>query len=56
MMGHHPIAFPLMKKYQSTAIFNLFCNFCKSFGHDEKEFHTFDLMIECTTYAYSVQG
>jgi hypothetical protein len=54
MVGHHPTAFPLMQKYQSTAR-NLFCNFCKSVGHDEKECHALDLMRECTADAYQVQ-
>jgi hypothetical protein len=35
---------------------NLFCNFCNSIRHDEKECPTFDLMRECTTDAYRVQG
>jgi hypothetical protein len=44
-----------MQKYQSTTR-NLFCNFCKSVGHDEKDCHALDLMRECTTDAYRVQG
>jgi hypothetical protein len=35
--GHHPTECPLLQKYQSTPR-NLFCNFCKSFGHEEKDF------------------
>jgi hypothetical protein len=46
--------YPLMQKYQSTTK-NLFCNFCKLVGHDEKMSHT-DLMRECTTDAYRFQG
>jgi hypothetical protein len=34
----------------------LFCNFCKSVGHDEKDCHALDLMREHTTDAYIVQG
>jgi hypothetical protein len=34
---------------------NLFCNFCKSVGHDEKDCHAFDLMRECTSDAYKIQ-
>jgi hypothetical protein len=45
--GHHLTTFPLLKKYQSTPR-NLFCNFCKSIGHDEKDCRAFDLMRECT--------
>jgi hypothetical protein len=52
--GHHPTAFPLLQKYQSTPK-NLFCNFCKSVGHDEKYCHTFDLMREHTSDAYKIQ-
>jgi hypothetical protein len=55
MMGHRPIVFLLMHKYQSTAR-NLFCNFCKSDRHDEKQCHTFYLMKESTVDAYRVQG
>jgi hypothetical protein len=41
--GHYPTDFPLLHKYQSTPN-NLFYNFCKSIGHDKKDFHAFDLM------------
>jgi hypothetical protein len=34
----------------------MFCNFCKSVGHEEKDCHAFDLMRECTADAYRVQG
>jgi hypothetical protein len=44
-----------MQKYQST-VRNLFCNFCKSVGHEEKDCCAFDLMRECTADAYRVQG
>jgi hypothetical protein len=53
-MGHHPTTFPLMQNYQSIAK-NLFCNFCKFVGHDEKDFRTLDLMRKCITDAYIVQ-
>jgi hypothetical protein len=36
--GHHPTTCPLLQKYQSTPR-NLFCNFCKYVGHDEKDCH-----------------
>jgi hypothetical protein len=55
MMGHQPHSYPLMQKYQITTR-NLFCNICKSVGHEEKDCHTFDLMRECTIDAYRVQG
>jgi hypothetical protein len=55
MVGHHSTTCPLMQKYQRTSK-NLFCNFCKSVGHDENEFLALDLMRECTTDAYRVQG
>jgi hypothetical protein len=52
--GHHPTAFPLLQKYQSTPR-NLFCNFCKSVGHDEKDYCAFNLMREHTVDAYKIQ-
>jgi hypothetical protein len=52
--GHHLTACPLLQKYQSTPR-NLFCNFCKSVGHDEKDCHAFDLMRERTLDAYKIQ-
>jgi hypothetical protein len=54
-MGHHLHNCILMQKYQRT-VRNLFHNFCKLVGHDEKEFHAFDLMRECTVDAYKFQG
>jgi hypothetical protein len=44
----------LIQKYQNTAK-NLFCNFCKLVGHDEKECCAFNLMREFTVDAYSFQ-
>ena len=44
-----------MQKYKRTAR-NLFCKFCKSVGHEEKDYCAFDLMRECTANAYRVQG
>jgi hypothetical protein len=55
IVRHHPTACPLMQKYQSTTK-NLFCNFCKSMGHDKKECCTLNLMRERITEAYKVQG
>jgi hypothetical protein len=43
-----------MQKYRS--IVRKFFNFCKSVGHDEKDCCAFDLMRECISYAYRVQG
>jgi hypothetical protein len=34
---------------------NLFCNFCKSVGHEEKDCRTFDLMRERTSDMYRIQ-
>jgi hypothetical protein len=52
--GHHPTACPLLQKYQTTPK-NLFCNFCKSVGHDENNCRAFDLMRERTLDAYKIQ-
>jgi hypothetical protein len=52
--GNHLIACPLLQKYWSTPR-NLFCNFCKFVGHDEKDCHTFDLMRERTSDAYRIR-
>jgi hypothetical protein len=52
--GHHPTEFPLLQKYQSTPR-NLFYNFCKLVGHEEKDSHKFELMRECTLYMYMIQ-
>jgi hypothetical protein len=52
--GHHPIECPLPQKYQSTPR-NLFCNFCKSVEHEEKDCCTFDLMREHTSNMYMIQ-
>jgi hypothetical protein len=52
--GHHPTACPLFHKYQSIPN-NLFCNFFKYVGHDEKDCCVFDLMRECTSDVYRIQ-
>jgi hypothetical protein len=51
--GHHPTVCPLLHKYQ-TMPNNLFYNFCKSVGHDEKYYHEFNLMRECTSDVYKI--
>jgi hypothetical protein len=51
---HHPTECPLLHKYQSTPR-NLFYNFCKSVGHEEKDCRTFNLMSECTSDMYKIQ-
>jgi hypothetical protein len=51
--GYHPMDFPLLQKYQSTPK-NLFCNFRKSVGHEEKYCRAFDLMREHTSYVYRI--
>jgi hypothetical protein len=53
-MGTSLTACPLLQKYQSMPR-NLFCNFCKFVGHDEKDCRAFDLMRECTADAYRIQ-
>jgi hypothetical protein len=52
--GHHPTECPLLQKYQSTPK-NLFCNFCKSVGHEEKDCRAFDLLRERTSDIYRIQ-
>jgi hypothetical protein len=52
--GHHLTTFLLLQKYQSTPK-QLFYNFCKSVGHDEKDCRTFNLMRESTLDAYKIQ-
>jgi hypothetical protein len=51
--GHHPHDSPLLQKYQSTPQ-NLFCNFCKSVGNEEKDFCAFNTIIEHTSYMYRI--
>jgi hypothetical protein len=52
--GNHSIAFPLLQKYQST-LRNLFFNFFKYVGHDEKDCRVFELMRKHTLDAYIIQ-
>jgi hypothetical protein len=35
---------------------NMFCNFCRSVGHNEKDYRPLELMKECTMNAYTVQS
>jgi hypothetical protein len=51
--GHHPPNCPLLRKYRIMPQ-NLFCNLCKSVGHEEKDFHAFNLMRESTSYMYRI--
>jgi hypothetical protein len=51
---HHPTKCPLLHKYHSIPR-NLFFNFFKSPGHEEKDFHVFNLMRDITSYMYMIQ-
>jgi len=52
--GSHRLEhFPLLQKYVST-LTSLYCNFCKSVGHDGSNSHAYDMMHD--QRAYRVQG
>src|SRR5713101_6210680 len=53
--GHRPQECPLLQKYVQTPK-NLYCNFCKSVGHDENNCRAYDLMIERKHDFYRVQS
>jgi hypothetical protein len=44
-----------MQKYVHTPT-NLYCTFCKSVGHDEKDCRPYDLMHERSRDTYIIQG
>jgi len=48
VVGHHPTnhCYLLHKYVQSSR--KLFCNFCWSVEHDEKDYHNYDLMMDRT--------
>jgi hypothetical protein len=52
--GNDPYHFPLMKKYQ-TVLKSTFCNFCKSFRHEDKDCRTLEMMNERIADTYRVQ-
>jgi hypothetical protein len=44
-----------MKKYVQTPM-NLYCTFCTSVGHDEKDCKDYDLLHERSRDIYKIQG
>jgi hypothetical protein len=44
-----------MKKYVQTPT-KLYCTFCKSMGHDEKDYRAYDLLHEISRDIYKIQG
>ena len=51
---HCPGEFYYMKKYIQTPT-NLFCTFCMSKGHDDKDCRTYDVMHERSRDLYKIQ-
>ena len=52
---HPPQQCPLLQKYVQTPT-NLYCNFCKSVGHDEHNCRAYDLMLDRKHGFYRVQS
>ena len=52
---HRPENCHLLQRYVQVPK-NPYCNFCKSIGHSEDEFRSYDLMRERTYDAYRVQN
>jgi hypothetical protein len=52
---HRPSECYYMQKYVQTPN-NIYCTFCKSVGHDEKDCRSFDLMHERSRDTYINQG
>ena len=52
---HHPGECYYMKKYVQTPK-NLYCTFCKSIGHDDRDCRAYDLMHERSRDIYKIQG
>jgi hypothetical protein len=52
---HRPGECYYMQKYVQTPT-NIYCTFCKSVGHDEKDCRAYDLMHERSRDAYRIQG
>jgi hypothetical protein len=44
-----------MQKYFQTPT-NLYCTFCKSVGHDEKDCRAYDILHESSRDTYRIQG
>jgi hypothetical protein len=44
-----------MQKYVQTHT-NLYCTFCKSVGHDDRDCRAYDLMYERSRHIYKIQG
>jgi hypothetical protein len=44
-----------MQKYVQTPT-NIYCTFCKSVGHDEKDCRAYDLLHERSRDTYKIQG
>jgi hypothetical protein len=53
--GHDPYHCTMMQKYQ-TVPKSSYCTFCKSVGHDDKDFKTIKLMRERISNTYRVQA
>lgn len=54
-LGHDPYHCMMMQKYQTVPM-NSYCTFCKSVGHDDKDYRTMELMRERTSDAYRVHA
>jgi len=52
---HRPGKCYYMQKYVQKPT-NLYCTFCKSVGHDEKDCRAYDLMHEISRDTYRIQG
>ena len=53
--GHRPQEFPLLQKYVQNPK-NLYCNLCKSVGHDEHNCQAYDLMVDRKHDFYGVHS
>lgn len=52
---HHSDDCYLLQKYVQT-LKQIFCNFCRSIGHDEKNFQSYYLMMEHIVDSYRLQA
>jgi hypothetical protein len=52
---HRPGECYYMQKYVQTPA-NLYCTFCKSVGHDDRDCRAYDLMHERSRDVYKIQG
>jgi hypothetical protein len=55
MHGNDLYYYPMMKKYNIVPKSSYY-NFCKSMGHDAKDFRTMELMREIPSDTYRVQA